>query len=74
MAADDNPSSAVQTSQRPASGQAGFGAPMWFEDAEARDLAEARDEMRRGRIGEALVHVERALGPEFIGRLTCLAS
>ena len=36
-------------------------------DRESLDLA--RDEARRGRRGEALLQLERALGGDFVGRL-----
>lgn len=35
----------------------------------ADDFGVALDEIRRGRRIEALIHIERALGGEFIGRL-----
>ncbi|WP_428031531.1 hypothetical protein [Ancylobacter sp.] len=41
-----------------------------LEPLETDELNVARYELVNGRRGEALVHIERALGPEFIGRLS----
>lgn len=37
---------------------------------EGADLDTARDWLRRGNRAEAMVHIERALGSDFIGTLT----
>jgi hypothetical protein len=38
-------------------------------ELDGRELEEARAELMSGRRGEALIHLERALGSDFIGRL-----
>lgn len=43
-----------------------FGPP---SDIDSTELEEARAELMSGRRGEALIHLERALGGDFVGRL-----
>lgn len=40
--------------------------PPPYDEAE---IETARDEIMRGRRDEALIHIERALGGDFVGRL-----